>query len=195
MQRRFYLPLLSTIVLTAVGCQSEDTITSYTVPKPESVETPITEPKSAPVRTPPVRPPAPSSDLKYETPEGWKPAAGNQFSLAALEVVDGDERIETTVSAVGGDLLTNMNRWRGQVGLPDFTEQEMTAAFEPAEINGKSAQYIEMHAPAGAAKADSILGYVIVDGERSWFIKLRGSTPLAKREKENLQAFAKSLQW
>jgi hypothetical protein len=182
----------------AAGCQQQDQIATYSVPKPESIETPIAEPK-APGGMPraPSRPAAQAAppEVKYDTPEGWQESAGNAFSVAALEVVDGDQRIETTVSPAGGDLLANMNRWRQQVGLPDFTAEEMEKAFEPREVNGQPAKFIELHAPDGAAKKDSILGVVIEDGDRTWFIKLRGSTDLAKRERENFDAFAKSLKW
>lgn len=187
-------------VFAAAGCQQQDQIATYSVPKPESIETPIAEPKSPGGMPPrmPSRPTAPApaaSEVKFDTPEGWKESAGNQFSVAALEVVDGDQRIETTVSPAGGDLLANMNRWRQQVGLSEFTAEEMNKAFEPREVNGQPAKFIEMHAPDTAPKKDSILGVVIEDGDRTWFIKLRGSTDLAKRERENFEAFAKSLKW
>lgn len=185
--------------MVLAGCQKQDQIAVYSVPKPESIETPIDRPKMPGGMPPmmgkrPTAPAAPSSDLKFDKPEGWQEAAGNAFSMAAFEVVDGEQRIETTVSAAGGDLLANMNRWRSQVGRGEFTADEMAKAFEPLEVNGKPANFIEMHAPEGG-KPDSILGVVVVDGDRTWFVKLRGSTPLAKRERENLLTFAKSLRW
>lgn len=194
--RSFDLIALLVPVLFA-GCQQQDQIAVYKVPKPESIETPIDRPKM-PGGMPPMmgkRPAAPSSELKFDKPEGWTESAGNAFSAAAFEVVDGDQRIETTVSPAGGDLLANMNRWRSQVGLDEFTAEEMAKAFEPLEVNGKPANFIEMHSPESASKADSILGVVVVDGERTWFVKLRGSTPLAKRERDKLLEFARSLRW
>lgn len=192
------LPLLA--FFPFAGCQQQDQIAVYSVPKPESIETPIDRPKMPAGMPPmmgqrPTSPPPAAADVKFDKPEGWNASAGNAFSVAAFEVVDGDQRIETTVSPAGGDLLANMNRWRMQVGLGEFTAEEMAEAFEPLEVNGKPANFIEMHSPAGGDKQDSILGVVVVDGERTWFVKLRGSTPLAKRERENLLAFSKSLRW
>jgi hypothetical protein len=195
----FHPGLLCLTLLSLVGCQQQDQIAVYSVPKPESIETPIDRPKMPAGMPPmmgkrPTAPAAPASDLKFDKPEGWTESAGNAFSMAAFEVVDGDQRIETTVSAAGGDLLANMNRWRSQVGLGEFSADEMAKAFEPLEVNGKPANLIEMHSES-ASKADSILGVVVVDGDRTWFVKLRGSTPLAKRERDKLVAFAKSLRW
>ena len=184
--------------LTSYALNKREPITSYKTPKPESIATPIASPKfpggMAPPRVP-SNPPPPSSDLKFDAPKEWKPSAGNQFSLKAFEVVDGDEKVEITVSATGGDLLANMNRWRAQVGQTEFKQEELTEALKPREVNGLSAMFIEMHSPETAPNKQSILGVVVPDGDRTWFIKLRGSTKVAEQERQRLEDFAKSLSW
>jgi hypothetical protein len=191
--------LVGLTIVVAAGCKPQDQIATYSTPKPESIETPIAGPNPAamPPRmgSRPTSPAAGKPEVKFAKPEGWQESAGTPFSVAAFEVVDGDQRIETTVSPTGGDLLANMNRWRDQVGLPHFTSEEMEKAFESREVNGLPAKFIEMHSPDGAPKKDSILGVVVEDGDRTWFVKLRGSTELAKREREKFDAFANSLKW
>lgn len=191
--------LAALAMVFAAGCKPQDQIATYSTPKPESIETPIAAPNAGamPPRmgSRPTGPAAEKPEVKFDKPEGWQESGGTPFSVAAFEVVEGDQRIETTVSPTGGDLLANMNRWRDQVGLPHFTREEMEKAFESREVNGQPAKFIEMHSPDGAPKKDSILGVVVEDGERTWFVKLRGSTELAKREREKFDAFAKSLQW
>ena len=59
----------------------------------------------------------PGSDIAYEAPPEWKPGTPNQFSLAAFTVSEGEQKVNITISSAGGDLLTNVNRWRGQVKL------------------------------------------------------------------------------
>jgi hypothetical protein len=183
-------------IATLAVLYQRDPITSYTTPKPESILTAVASPK-LPGGMPPRVPsnPPPSTDLNVAAPKEWTPTAGNQFSLKAYEVVDGDDRIDITVSATGGELLLNMNRWRGQVGLPDFTQAELADALKPREVNGMSAMFIEMHSPETAANKQSILGVVVPDGDRTWFIKLRGSTKLAEQERQRFEDFAKSLSW
>jgi hypothetical protein len=191
MQRRLYLPLLSTIVVAAIGCQPEPTITSYTVPKPESVETP-------PKRPPPSLTPmasAPSTNVQFDLPEGWREMPAKQFILKAFEVVDGDDRLEITISRAGGRLADNVNRWRGQIGLPSEPAETIEASLKPREVNGKPAHFVEMHQPEGAEKRESIIGIVVPDGDQTWFLKVRGSTPLVEREREQFEAFAKSVRW
>ncbi|QDU31937.1 hypothetical protein ETAA8_70990 [Anatilimnocola aggregata] len=184
------------------GCSQQDQIAHYSVPKPETIHTEIKRPAGAPAMPFGMgggvnRPPAGggSEDLKFEMPEGWTETAGNQFSLKAFEVKDGDEKIDITVSAAGGDLTANMNRWRGQVNLPEATAEDLAKAYKPIEVNGQEGQFIEMHSAADAPQKQSILGVVVVDGDRTWFVKLRGNTALAERERANFEAFAKSLKW
>ena len=82
-----------------------------------------------------------------------------------------------------------------QVGLPKATAAEIEAELKPSEVNGLPAKFIEIHQPEDAAKRQSIMGYVVPEGDRMWFIKLRGSSALAEQERENLAAFAKSVKW
>ncbi|WP_254510542.1 hypothetical protein [Anatilimnocola floriformis] len=184
--------------MTSYALNRRDQIASYTTPKPESIATAVASPGFPPGGMPPQRVPSkppPSEDLKFETPAEWKQTAGNQFSLKAFEVVDGSEKVDITVSLTGGELIANMNRWRGQVGLPEFKQEELAEALKPREVNGMSAMFIEMHSPESAPTKKSILGVLVPDGDRTWFIKLIGSTKLAEQERQRFEEFAKSLSW
>jgi len=189
---------LAVLAIALAGCQPAPQIARYTVPKPESIETPAKEPRTS--SGPPARPASAANprggDLTFDIPEGWReiPPASS-FTLRALEAVKDDQRIEVTISAVGGDLTQNMNRWRTQIGLPETSADEIKSALKPREINGLAGQFIEIHQPESAPDRQSILGYVVPEGEQTWFIKLRGSTALAEQEREHLEAFAQSLKW
>ncbi len=54
----------------------------------------------------------------WELPEGWSPGGKAQMVFAILKMPDSDAEIR--ISRLGGqqDLLSNVNRWRGQLGLP-----------------------------------------------------------------------------
>jgi len=184
-------------VATLFALYKREPITSYTTPKPESIATAVATPEvpgGIPPRLPNSDPP-PSTDLKFEAPKEWTPTAGNGISLQAFEVVDGTERIDITLSRTGGGLLDNMNRWRGQVGLPPVKQDELAEALKPREVNGMTAMFIEMHSPDDAAKKESIFGVMVPEEGQTWFVKLRGSTKLAEQERERFEAFAKSLSW
>lgn len=184
-------------VFTTVTFQKREEIAAYSAPKPETIETPLKKPTLPPGMSPGMMRPSaePSPELKYTAPAGWTEKPAGQFTIKAWEVVDGEQKIDITISRAGGDLTQNMNRWRGQVGLPDVAAAEIESAFQPAEINGQPAKFIAIHQPEGADNRQSILGYVIPDGDQMWFLKLRGPTGLAEREQENFAAFAESVSW
>ncbi len=72
----------------------------------------------------------------WTLPEGWQEQPGNQFRYATLVVPVGDATQEFTVSALpaSGDITTdvviNINRWNGQLGLGEITTSDLEAAGE-----------------------------------------------------------------
>ena len=65
---------------------------------------------------------AESSLLTFSIPEGWRAGKRSMMRKAAFVVGDGESTAEITVidlSRGAGELLPNVNRWRGQVD-PDL---------------------------------------------------------------------------
>ena len=72
--------------------------------------------------------------ISYKAPSGWTPgelqSSRGGFAVpreAAFEVKDGNQRVEITVTKLpgpAGDTLPNVNRWRGQLGLKELTEEQ-----------------------------------------------------------------------
>ncbi|HVJ66461.1 MAG TPA: hypothetical protein VM510_00680 [Caulifigura sp.] len=142
----------------------------------------------------PARPSAPSTasgDAKpftYTLPAGWKEAPLKTFQLAAFSAGEADNPLSISISSVGGDLAANVNRWRGQAGLADQSEQEISDASMPIKVDGIDAKYFIVQ---GATR--SILGVVLMRNDRQWFIKADGPTATAMKEREAFEGFAKSV--
>jgi hypothetical protein len=150
------------------------------------------------VSQPPDRPAATAAQgvPQWKVPEGWKASAGNQFSLAAFVVTDGGREIKTTVSRAGGDLLKNLNRWRGQVGLKDWTSEEMTKSAKKLPVDGHAGTLVEfIGTDSRTNKPSCILGVIVPRDGDAWFFKLTGDVELAQREKENFEAFVQSVKF
>jgi hypothetical protein len=146
---------------------------------------------------PPAAPAAAGNKLEWTAPPGWKSISPGPFASAAFEVVDGDAKLKVTISPLptqGNDLLANVNRWRGQVGLPELGAADLPATLTKIPVLGGEANLVRLDgaAPGGGAKT-SIHGVIAVDGDRTWFIKLQGPTDLATREQARFEEFAKSL--
>ena len=146
-----------------------------------------------------------SEELKYSVPEGWAKGAINPFRKAAFIAVDGNKKVEITVSTAGGDLLGNVNRWRGQVKLDPTTAEQLAADAKKIDVGAKASapgepgasatgavgDYVELIGPDG----ETILGVVVSAAGQQWFIKLTGDSNLAAREKPKFEAFVKSLRF
>lgn len=138
---------------------------------------------------------ASSGELTYRVPPGWKPAPPDAFSRVALEVRDGAQHVRITVSALApeaGDLLANVNRWRGQVGLPAVGRAELEASLRHIEVAGQLAPYVEFLGPEDAGPPRALLGVILTRNDGVWFFKLIGDAPLVQREKGNFEEFVKS---
>lgn len=142
-------------------------------------------------------PVASSGQPKWTVPDGWKEAKGDGVSMAAFAVEEGKRSVRTTVSVLGGnDLLQNMNRWRGQLGLPPWTKEELSKSTKTLTVDGSDGSFVELVGKNSKTdEPQSTLGVIIPRGGSSWFFKLTGDVELAQREKANFEAFVQSVKF
>src|SRR5690606_23079486 len=135
--------VLTGLCLALVGCAEEAQVTSYTVPKQPPEELRNLSRDAAPANPhamlpPAMRDPAPggaaSSPIAYDVPEGWQESSRTAFRLASFQVADGGRTATLTVSSVAGSVADNINRWRGQVGLPPQSAKELVDAGERVPV-------------------------------------------------------------
>ena len=70
----------------------------------------------------------------------------------------------------GGD-TANVNRWRGQVGLPAATADELQKMGEAVQVGDQSATLYDI---AGSDNAKRILGVIQQRSGTTWFFKMTG---------------------
>jgi hypothetical protein len=135
------------------------------------------------------------SELTYRIPQGWTAAPPDAFSRVALELRDGAQHIRITVSVLApgaGDLLANVNRWRGQVGLPPTDRSQLEASLRYIEVAGQQAPYVEFQGSDQAGSPRALLGVIVARDDGVWFFKLIGDAALVQREKQHFEEFVKS---
>lgn len=129
-----------------------------------------------------------ATGLHYETPEGWKEKPAGGFRLTSFEVTEGSQKAEITVVVAGGDLLANVNRWRGQIELDATTQEELDRVAQSIDVGGHQGTYVELTGPK-----KTTLAVVVEAAGRTWFITLKGENELAQREADNFRNFVRSL--
>lgn len=119
--------------------------------------------------------PARPAGLSWTTPKGWTELAGNGMRAASFELPRGPGKAEVTVVALPGDVggeLANVNRWRGQLALPPFTEEQMGAARQTVRCRAGSVLVYDFTG-TGTKKTRLVAGMIQVSGT-TWFFKLMG---------------------
>ncbi|MHB0955804.1 MAG: hypothetical protein ACYC0X_05425 [Pirellulaceae bacterium] len=133
---------------------------------------------------------------QYTQPDTWVVAATDAFSQQAFSVSDGAATARITISQLrgdGGGLLENVNRWRRQVGLPDAVESELAAVTEEFPIDGTRGVYLECAGNNEQGQPEAVYGWIGLQEDRSWFIKIRGEAQLVSDQRETFRTFLKSL--
>jgi hypothetical protein len=156
---------------------------------------------------PPIAPSRPTASgmgkprLTYTTPEKWFPLPDDAsgIRLVGFQVTAGDQSIQITVtplSAQSGSLLANVNRWRGQIGLPEIGEAELQRDLQETEVADKRCPYVDLIGPESAVpKRERLVAVVAEHGERIWYFKMVGNPELVEQQKSSFQAFLRSIRF
>ena len=138
---------------------------------------------------------AAAAPFDCEIPEGWTAGQAGQFQLAVYEVHEGDRQVTISVSIAAGDLAANVNRWRQQVQLAPLDAADLDKETHKIKVDGQEGTYVEAIGPESAKSRETILG-VIVDAQgQQWFLKLKGDSELAAREKPHFEKFVQSIRF
>ena len=132
--------------------------------------------------------------LKWKTPAGWQELPAGSMRVASFKITGPDSK-QADVSVIplpggaGGD-FSNVNRWRGQVGLPPITEAELAKLTQPVEVAGQPAALYEQ-----AGDAARILATIQHRDGMAWFFKMTGDSQLVAQSKPAFIEFLKSVQF
>lgn len=184
---RAAVSILSTTLVLAGGCNDESGgIQSYRVPKETAA--------------PPVRASSPSGPMQWDLPDGWRQLPNpNQMRFATLGAGDGAAQVETAITRLGGPaggIEANINRWRGQLGLPSVGADEMDRDVHPIRAAGADGIWIDLIGPAqgdDASAAPRMLAAIFPSDTTTWFIKTVGSRAALEPYRDGFIALCESV--
>jgi hypothetical protein len=143
---------------------------------------------------------------KFVVPSSWKQEPGTGMSKVDFAIADGPQQarvkfivFRATEGPMIADPLSNINRWRGEVGLEPIQKDALAGASESIEIDGKPAMFAPMI--PDAAKPDqpkatqATLAAIVRSGDQVWFIKMMGSRDLVAARKDEFKTFLKSIKF
>lgn len=137
-------------------------------------------------------PTAGGSDLTWTAPAAWSPKGGSTMRKGSYAVKGNGMEADLGITAFPGDtggLHPNLNRWRGQVGLPAASPAELDAALIHLDGQGLHFEVIDLVGPSGTR----MLGAITSFNGNSWFFKLMGPDALVAAEKPAYLEFLKTV--
>lgn len=144
-------------------------------------------------------PPEPATGISFETPPGWQAQPNSQFRLASFKVPgsgvpEADVSVTNFPGTVGGD-FANINRWRGQLGLPAISEAEFPGAVQ--HVSGQQGLEfvvadLESTQPMIDGHRARMLAAILKLPDSTFFFKMTGETELVASQREAFMHFLKS---
>jgi hypothetical protein len=134
----------------------------------------------------------------WTIPSGWQSMPPSQFLLAQFLIQDGDARAEVNVLAAQSvGLLPNLNRWRGQLGLPPIAqEDDFSKMVDSLTVPGGQAQLVDMTGTnSKTGQPSRLIGVVLPQAGQTWFYKLMGDPKLVAAQKDAFIKFIQSARY
>lgn len=182
--RTLFLLLIGSLL---AGCRDEQ-VTTYRIPK-AAAQAAVSVPVVATVSSPPA---GASPGLSWTAPAAWTPKPATAMRKGSYTVkgaggAEADLSITAFPGAVGGE-LANINRWRGQVQLPEVAESQLDGVVTRFAQAGLHVTFVDF-----AGGGQRILGALVPAGATTWFFKLSGADEFVATEKPAFLAFLKTV--
>jgi hypothetical protein len=177
-------------VLFLLASCNNDKIEVYRIPKENSIIA-MEEGRLAPQ--------APEHSAKWAKPDGWSEQPVSEMRLASFKV-NGPNATSADISVTAfpgdaGGLVSNVNRWRGQLQLPQLEEKQLRQTIQQAEVQGAPAYFVDLQTVENSSKPSRILGAVMERSDRTWFVKMTGPPTLLESERRKFFDFVNSFQF
>jgi hypothetical protein len=135
-----------------------------------------------------------SSKYGWVVPSIWNvmPASGMRLASFSFEASD-KSLVDVSVVVLSGDaggLTSNINRWRGQIGLDALSDADVNGVITPLETPVGS---VQMCVFSNTATKQGVVAGILTDDQESWFFKASGSDSAASECRASFIEFLESL--
>jgi hypothetical protein len=133
--------------------------------------------------------------LHWQPAPEWSARPGSAMRKGSYAVGKGEGAADLSVTAFPGDvggLAANVNRWRGQLGLPPLEGDALAAGITTLESNGLHFTLVDF-AGVAAGSRQRILAALTSWQGATWFFKLMGPEGAVEDDKPAFLAFLRTV--
>jgi len=141
-----------------------------------------------------------NDDPKWNVPPTWKEQPPGMMVKKTFSVAnDKGQKAGIAISVFPGDVggnFANVNRWRGQMGLPPASQDEFPKVTQSLDVIGGKALSVDLKGTdAKTGKPARLVAAIVPHGEETWFYKLLGNDAVVAREKESFLKFVQTVRY
>ena len=152
--------------------------------------------------SPAARPDPESSadEPKWTVPETWTEKKAGPMVFKTFSAANGKgQTASVNISFFPGDVggtFANVNRWRGQLGLPQITKDKLETVTQPLDTAGGKATLVDFTGTdSRTGQLSRLIAVMVRHGNNTWFYKLSGQGPVVEEQKETFVKFVQSVQY
>lgn len=196
MRPSLFAPALAALLLgTLLACKRDEVSRSReTQREPAPTVHPAMPSPGADMQGDVPMPPAPGTPLKWTLPKGWTEQMIRGMRYATLKPpATGTLDVSVVVlpGAAGGE-LSNVNRWRGQIGLGPIDEAALGRARQVVKSKAGNLAVFDFTSE-GQAKSRMVTGILVAPDGSTWFFKMVGDVEPVAQSKPDFTRLMESL--
>ena len=127
--------------------------------------------------------------FKATLPEGWSEVPGSGMRMVSY-TIPGTSIDFYMIPLSMGDVTSNVNRWRGQVGLPEASAEELADQVQTLTVDGHAVNYVEIY---NAESGRGIIAAIFDLAPSYWYFTAKGSVDELKANAEEIRKVIESI--
>lgn len=133
-----------------------------------------------------------ASAFDHTPPASWTKSSGSSARLASFEAINDGGKLDISVTRFpgGGDLLSNVNRWREQAGLPAVTSDQLGSSVSELTLGGRAAKLV-----TAIGTEQGIVTALVPDGNAQWFFKMQGPVQAVNDEQPRFREWLNTVKF
>ena len=144
-------------------------------------------------------PPSSGTPVQWTKPESWNSQPLSEMRMGSFKVEGpnaGSADVSITAFPGGtGGLSSNLNRWRGQLQLPPLSDEQLSNTVQRIEVDNVPTCLIDFQTTDNNPQPARILGAVLQQGDRTWFVKMTGPPSLLAGQRRIFLDFVRSFRF